>query len=105
MEISTVQESIDSSRLGPAEELDMLYEQYLEDLVFLCAEHMSWYEMGFVQTKDFTPETVDDVYNNNLYCMNWFYNGAFPFDTYELQYENYLAQQVLDVMMYEESYY
>jgi len=99
MDASSSQESTDYSGPNPLELLELQYEQYLEALVFQCAEHMSWYEMGFVRTKDFTPETVEDVYNNNVYCMSWFYSGALPFDTFELQYENWLAEQVFNAMV------
>jgi len=103
MEDPTPQESAGSSVPSPSEQFDVQYVLYLQDLVFLHVEHMSWYEMGFVRTQDFMPETVKDVYNDNLYCMSWFYSGALPFDTFEIQYENWLAEQVYIVMMYEET--
>lgn len=101
MEGTTLQELTDSTTPDSAERFDLEYDQYLEDLVFQSAEHMLWYDMGFVGSKDFTHETVDDVYNNNLYCMSWFYNGALLFDTFEIEYENWLAEQLYNVMLCE----
>jgi len=101
MEGNSVLESMDSSMPSPPGTYEIQYEQYLEDLVFHYIEHMSWYDMGFVRTKDFMPENVDEVYNSNLYCMSWFYNGALLFDTFELQYENWLAEQVFQAMVEE----
>jgi len=48
--------------------------------------------------KDFMPETVEDVYSNNLYCMSWFYNGVFPFDIWEEDYDNWLCETALSMI-------
>lgn len=40
-----------------------------------------------MQTHDFMPETVDDIYSNHLYCISWFYGGIFPFDSWEVSYD------------------
>lgn len=87
MEMHSVESSV-SSTSTPRQPVLIQYEQYLEDLLFHYVEHMSWFDMGFVLTKDFMPETVDDLYHNNTYCMSWFYNGALLFDTFEIEYEN-----------------
>jgi len=104
MEVDLSLESVDSNVCSLSESTLTLYEQYLADLVFHYVEHMDWYEMGFVGTEDFMPETVDDVYNSNLYCMSWFYGGALPFDAFELEYEEWLSEQVLEALIDEQVY-
>jgi len=79
-------------------EYKLQHKHYLEELVFHHVEPMSWFELGFVQTLDFWLEITLDVYSNNLYCLSWFYNGAFPYDTWEEKYDNSLCEQVFSVM-------
>lgn len=104
MDVASSLESMDSCMASPSESLDVPYEQYLEDLVLHYVEHMSWYELGFIDTEDFMPKTVDDVYNSNLYYMSWFYKGVLPSDTFELQYEEWLSEQVLEALINEQIY-
>jgi hypothetical protein len=39
------------------------------------------------------PETVQDVYLNNLYALSWFYDEYYPFNTYEFEKDSYLYVQ------------
>ena len=79
----------------PFEEYDVQHAAYLQRLALLHSEHMYFYERGFLNTEDFMPETVDDVYNKNMYSMSWFYDGCYPFDTWEDNYDHWLYDQVL----------
>jgi len=47
---------------------------------------------------DFWPKTTLDVYSSNLYCLSWFYDGAFPYDTWEEEYDNNLCEQAFSIM-------
>lgn len=80
------------------EQVHVQYDLYLQDLVFHYVQYMQWYKEGSVQTLDFMLETIDDVYNNHLYYISWFYEGALPFDSFEIQYENWLAEQVMEAL-------
>jgi hypothetical protein len=33
-----------------------------------------------------------------LYCMSWFYDGCYPFDIWEENYNNWLAEQAFLAM-------
>jgi len=93
-----MQESTNSSMPSPSEQVDVQYALYLRDLVFHYIEHMLWYEEGSVGTEDFMPEMLDDVYNEHLYCMSWFYGGVLPFDSFKIEYENWLYERVFRAM-------
>ena len=82
----------------PFEEYDVQYATYLEKLAFLHSEHMYFYERGLLNNTDFMPETVDDVYNKNMYSLSWFYDGGYPFDTWEENYDQWLYEQVCVAM-------
>ena len=73
----------------------MQHERYLEELVF---HYPDWYELRFFQTMDFMPPTIQDVYDNNRYCMSWFYNGIFSSDDWEEEYDNWLCHEVFTVV-------
>ena len=79
----------------PFEEYDDGELQYTMDLVFRHKDHMEKYNMGLLNTQNFIPESVNDVYIMNLYMMSWFYNNVYPFDSYEAGRESYLYDQVL----------
>jgi len=68
--------------------------QYLRDMVCHYTEHMLLYGLGFMPAHDFLPETLNDVYSGQLYCMSWFYIGIYPFDSWELEYDDYLRGEV-----------
>jgi len=80
----TMQEREDATRLRECDEYDIQQELYLQKLIFLYTERMSWFDLGFVDTMDFTPAIVHDVYNENLYCMSWLYDSVFSYDTWHL---------------------
>jgi len=61
-------------------------------------KHILWYELGFLSKNDFIPETVDEVYSNHLYCMSWFYEGIYPFHSWEVEYDDYLRELVYAVL-------
>jgi len=46
---------------------DVEHKQYLEELVVCYTKYQYWYDLGFVDSMNSMPETVDDVYNNNIY--------------------------------------
>jgi hypothetical protein len=83
----------------PFEEYDVEHAEYLQRLAVLHMEHMYLYDHGFFDTEDFMPESADDVYNNNVYSMSWFYHGCFPFDSWEENYENWLYDEVYLAML------
>jgi hypothetical protein len=39
---------------------------------------MEYFLLGCFSTENFIPETVEDVYLNNVYSISWFYNGVYP---------------------------
>lgn len=82
----------------PFEQYELEEATYLEDLVFRYSEHMLYYEFGLMESKNFETNSIDDVYNQNMYCMSWFYNGCYPFDQWEANYENWLYEQVCSAM-------
>jgi hypothetical protein len=45
--------------------------------------------------QNFMPQTIDDVYINNLYALSWFYDGCYPFDSYEDENDTYLYTQAI----------
>jgi hypothetical protein len=59
---------------------------------------MYFVESGLLNEHDFLPETMEDVYNTNLYSMSWFYEGCYPFDTWEDNYDHWLYDQVFLAM-------
>ena len=83
----------------PFEEYDVQNAAYLQRLALLYGELMYFYERGLLHTEDFMPETVDDVYNKNMYNLSWFYEGCYPFDTWEENYEQWLYDQVYNAMI------
>ena len=88
VERAVVNEYKPAQDLSDFEDYEAQYEWYLQELVYYYTEHSSWYEFGFVCSKNFLPKTLFNVYHNNLYCMSWFYNGVFPFDCWEEDYDN-----------------
>lgn len=86
------------SEVCSVHEYEHALDKYLERLVNLHFEWLEWYADGFVQTMDFIPETVDEVYHSNMYCLSWFYEGAYPFENFDEEYENWLAEEVLQRM-------
>jgi hypothetical protein len=82
----------------PFEQYDLEFAEYFKGLDLLHLNHMYLYDHGIVATEDFMPETVGEVYNKNLYCMSWFYDGCYPFDSWEENYENWLAEQAFLAM-------
>jgi len=46
------------------------------------------------------PKGLVDEYNNNLYCLSWFYNGVILFVNWKEEYEQWLCEQVFDAMDY-----
>lgn len=79
----------------PFEAYDLGHAQYLEMLAVLHAEQPYNFERGLL------PETVDDDYYNNMYCISWFYEGHYPFDTWEENYDQWLYDQILFEMLEE----
>ena len=77
----------------PFELYDLEFAEYFEGLALLHLNHMYLYDRGIVTTEDFMPETVGEVYNKHLYCMSWFYDSCYPFDSWEENYENWLCEQ------------
>jgi hypothetical protein len=78
----------------PFEEYEQQLRTYLQRLALLHSQHMYFFERGLLNTQNFLPETMEDVYNNNLYAMSWFYEGCYPFDTWEDNYDHWLYDQV-----------
>lgn len=87
----------------PFDDYDLQHVAYLEHFVILYIEHMYYYELGIVGGKDFLPTTMVDVYNENRYCMSWFYSDCNASDQWETDYDNWLYEQVCSVMMRRES--
>lgn len=83
----------------PFEQYDVEIDAYFQRLALLHVEHMYLYECGLVRTEDFIPETVEDVYNKNMYNLSWFYEGYYPFDQWEENYEQWLYDQVCNAML------
>ena len=83
----------------PFEDYDAQHAAYLQRLALLHSEHMFFYEHGLLCNEDFMTESVDDVYHKNMYSMSWFYEGCYPFDTWEDNYEHWLYDQVLLAMI------
>ena len=77
----------------PFEDYDDGEEQYMGDFSLWNMDHMEYYDGGFVTTTNFRVETVDNVYSNNLYALSWFYDGIYPFDSYEEQMDSYLYEE------------
>jgi hypothetical protein len=71
----------------PWEAEEAEYDRYLEHLAFLHLDYMFYYNQGFVSTKAFWPQTADDVYNENLFAISWFYEGCCEFNMWEASYE------------------
>jgi hypothetical protein len=67
----------------PFEDFDCLEEQYIGQLALLHKEHMEYFSLGYIINKNFIFETVQDVYSNNFYALSWFYEGIYPFNSYE----------------------
>ena len=63
---------------------------YLEELAFLHKEHMQLVSEGLICGSQFWPNTIDEVYNKNMYGISCFYFGDYPFDKWEEDYECYL---------------
>lgn len=76
------------------EDEDFEHVQYLRGMVRQYSEYMRWYELGFVPTQYFLPESVEDVYADHMYSMSWFYGGFYTFDSWEEGYDDYLRQEV-----------
>jgi len=96
-----VQPTGNSLNLGEVyffEEYEDQFAEYLERLVNLHLERLDWYDSGFVSTMDFIPETADEVYHSNMYCLSWFYDGVYPFECSDKEYENELAEEVFSRM-------
>jgi hypothetical protein len=77
----------------PFEDYDLGEEQYSGGVALLHKKHMQYFYLGYVTSKNFLPETVQDVYINNLYALSWFYDRHYPFDTYESEKDSYLYVQ------------
>jgi hypothetical protein len=82
----------------PFEEYEQQLSTYLQRLVLLHRQHMYFFESWLHHTQNFLPETMEDVYNKNLYSMSWFYEGCYPFDTWEDNYDHWLYDQVFFAM-------
>jgi hypothetical protein len=52
--------------------------------------------------EDFLPDTLDDVYFRHLYAMSWFYDGVYPFDSFELEKDYYLYEVAYQKMIEDE---
>ena len=82
----------------PFEEYEQELSTYLQRLALLHRQHMYYVESGLLNEHNFFPETMEDVYNMNLYSMSWFYEGCYPFDTWEDNYDHWLYDQVFFAM-------
>ena len=82
----------------PFEEYEQELSNYLQWLALLHRVHMCFVESGLLNEHDFLPETMEDVYNANRYSMSWFYEGCYPFDTWEDNYDHWLYDQVFLAM-------
>lgn len=71
---------------------------YFENLVELYMEYMYYVELRLIGDKDFVSSSCSDVYDQNMYCMSWFYDGGYPFDQWELNYEDWLYERVFSTM-------
>jgi hypothetical protein len=87
----------------PFEDYDHDEEQYLGELTLRHLEHMEYFILGFYSNQKFVQEAVHDIYISNVYAMSWFYNGAYPFDSYEADIECYLYEQAYLEMNMENS--
>jgi hypothetical protein len=84
------------------EDYETAWEQYIGDLSLRHKEHMQYFLLGLLSRENFMRETVDDVYMSNIYAMSWFYNGAYPFDSYEADKDSYLYEQAFSKMIEDE---
>jgi len=78
----------------PFEDYDQEHAEYLEHIVLQYTEHMYYFERGIIGGIDFLSNNVDDEYNQNMYCMSWFYGGCYPYDQWEENYDNWLYELV-----------
>lgn len=92
-DVESIGESSYAYEPYPFEQYDLEFVEYFEGLALLHLNHMYLYDRGIVTTEDFMPETVGEVYNKYLYCMSWFYDSCYPFDSWEENYENWLCEQ------------
>jgi hypothetical protein len=68
----------------PFEASDVRFDEYLKTLALLHAEETEYFEPRML------PDTVDDAYYRNMYTISWFYDGHYPFDTWEDNYDQWL---------------
>lgn len=73
--------------------------KYVKWLVYLHLEHQYLYELSLVNSEDFLLDNINKLYENNMYCMLWFYEGVYPFEKWEEEYDRWLAEQVYGAMM------
>lgn len=97
-DVESVGESSSANEPYPFEQYDLQCADYFEGLAILHMNHMYLYDCGIVTTEDFMPDTVEELYNKNLYCMSWFYDSCYPFDSWEDKYDNWLCEQAFLAM-------
>lgn len=79
---------------------------YLKHLVDLYMDRLVLYNRGVVGSLDFMPDSLHDVYHSNLYCMSWFYDDVYPFESLEDDIDACLADQMIqDIFEYEYAEY
>jgi len=78
---------------------EMELNKYFKHLVDLYMDWLILYNLGIVGSLDFLPESVDDVYHNNLYCMSWFYEDVYPFEMLEDDIDCWLANRLIQEIM------
>jgi hypothetical protein len=77
----------------PYEEYEESWKQYMGELALCHKEHMQYYLLGLLSTQNLMPETTEDVCISNIYALSWFYNGPYPFDSYEAERDSYFHEQ------------
>lgn len=101
-DVESVGESTFTYEPYPFEQYECKFSEYLKGLALLHLNHIYLYDRGIVTTEDCMPETLGEVYNKHLYCMSWFYDSCYPFDSWEQNYENWLCEEAFIAMRDEE---
>lgn len=82
----------------PFEEYDVQHAKYLQCLVLKHLEQMYLLERGLLKTDACILETEGDFYYKNMYTISWFYEGCYPFENWEENYEQWLYERVCIAM-------
>lgn len=95
-DVESVESSDHAADIYPFEEYEKELDSHLQSMAFMEKEHMYYYDLGFFGNKSFWPDDVDDLYANNIYCMSWFYDGVYEFETLDDAHDKWWAEEVLE---------